>query len=240
MRCFESVAEFVDWLQPGSELELPSHPSAFQPRFVVGHHGALDPVDGAIVAYLFRDSTEVELEPLAGGFSGSLVWRATSHDAMGHRQAPSVVKVAESAMAQERVAFERVEAVLGNNAPRVRGFVDLGDRAGLKYSYAAMGQGRVRTLRSMFAAGLPTGQLVAVVRAAFEEVLGPLYAAAQYERLPLFEYYGFSGRARSRRPRGGRVRRTGRKPGGPRISRRVEAAQRGRVLRGLPAAPPTA
>ncbi len=95
-------------------------------------------------------------------------------------------------MAQERVAFERVEAVLGNNAPRVRGFVDLGDRAGLKYSYAAMGQGRVRTLRSMFAAGLPTGQLVAVVRAAFEEVLGPLYAAAQYERLPLFEYYGFS------------------------------------------------
>ena len=193
VRCFESLAEFVDWLQPGSELELPSHRSAFEPRFVVAHDGALDPVDGAIVAYLFRDSTEVELEPLAGGFSGSLVWRATSHDAMGHRQAPSVVKVGPNrAMAQERVAFERVEAVLGNNAPRVRGFVDLGDRAGLKYSYAAMGQGRVRTLRSMFAAGLPTGQLVAVVRAAFEEVLGPLYAAAQYERLPLLEHYGFS------------------------------------------------
>ena len=84
---------------------------------MVAHDGALDPVDGAIVAYLFRDSTEVELEPLAGGFSGSLVWRATSHDAMGHRQAPSVVKAGPNrAMAQERVAFERVEAVLGNNA----------------------------------------------------------------------------------------------------------------------------
>ena len=93
VRCFESVAGFVDWLRSGSELELPSRPSAFEPRFVVAHEGALDPVDRAIVAYLFRDSTEVELEPLAGGFSGSLVWRATRQDAMGHRQAPSVVKV---------------------------------------------------------------------------------------------------------------------------------------------------
>ena len=161
---------------------------------------------------------------------------------MGHRQAPSVVKVAAIVpWPRSASAFERVEAVLGNNAPRVTGLWSTSVTGlGLKYSYAAMGQGRVRTLRSMFAAGLPTGQLVAVVRAAFEEVLGPLYAAAQYERLPLFEYYGFSGRARSRRPRGGRVRSTGRKPGGPRISRRVEAAQRGRVLRGLPAAPPTA
>jgi protein-tyrosine phosphatase/nicotinamidase-related amidase/aminoglycoside phosphotransferase (APT) family kinase protein len=194
VRCFESLADFVDWLRPGSELELPAHPPAFEPRLVVRQDGALDPADRAIVTYLFRDSTEVELEPLTGGFSGSLVWRATSHDAMGHRQAPSVVKVGPNrAMAQERVAFERVEAVLGNNAPRVRGFVDLGDRAGLKYSYAAMGQGRVRTLRSMFAAELPTGQLVGAVGAAFEEVLGPLYAAAQYERLPLLEYYEFSG-----------------------------------------------
>jgi protein-tyrosine phosphatase len=31
-----------------------------------------------------------------------------------------------------------------------------------------------------------------VVRSAFEDVLGPLYAAAQYERMPLFEHYQFS------------------------------------------------
>ena len=44
----------------------------------------------------------------------------------------------------------------------------------------------------MFAADVPTRHLVAVVRAAFEEVLGPLYAAARYERMPLFEQYQFS------------------------------------------------
>ena len=40
VRCFESVADFVDWLRPGSELDLPSHLSAFEPRFVVAHEGA--------------------------------------------------------------------------------------------------------------------------------------------------------------------------------------------------------
>ena len=95
-------------------------------------------------------------------------------------------------IAQERVAFEQVEDVLGNNALRVRGFVDLADRAGLKYSYAAMGQGGVRTLQSMFAADIPTPQLASLVQTAFDEILGPLYAAARYERLPLFSHYEFS------------------------------------------------
>jgi protein-tyrosine phosphatase len=96
------------------------------------------------------------------------------------------------AIAQERVAFEQIEAVLGNNAPRVRGFVDVGERAGLKYAYAAMGHGRVRTLQAMFAAGTATRRIISVVRNAFEDVLGPLYAAARYERMPLFEHYQFS------------------------------------------------
>ena len=137
----------------------------------------------------------MDLEPISGGYSGALVWRATSRDALGHRQAPAVVKLGPNrTIAKERVAFEQVEAVLGNNAPRVRGFVDLGDRAGLKYAYAAMGQGRVRTLQAMFAAEAATRRVVSVVRSAFEEVLGPLYAAARYERMPLFEHYQFSPR----------------------------------------------
>jgi protein-tyrosine phosphatase len=68
----------------------------------------------------------------------------------------------------------------------------LSDRAGLKYAYAAMGHGQVRTLRAMFAADAATRRIISVVRSAFEDVLGPLYAAARYERMPLFEYYQFS------------------------------------------------
>ncbi len=194
VRCFDSPAEFADWLRPGAELALPHHPLGFEPRIGgAGAGAALSPTDRAIVAYLFRDSTLVDLEPLSGGYSGALVWRATSQDALGHRQAPAVVKLGPNrTIAQERVAFEKIEAVLGNNAPQVRGFVDLGDRAGLKYAYAAMGHGRVRTLQAMFAAEAPTRRVISAVRGAFEEVLGPLYAAARYERMPLFEHYQFS------------------------------------------------
>ena len=191
--CFESVADFVDWLRPGAELNLPRHPLEFEPRIVGGEAAALQDDDRSIVSYLFRDSTEVDLEPLHGGFSEATVWQAVSRDALGQEHAPAVVKLGPNrSIAQERVAFEQVEDVLGNNAPRVRGFVDLADRAGLKYSYAAMGRGGVRTLQSMFAADVPTPQLAAVVRTVFDEILGPLYAAARYERLPLFSHYEFS------------------------------------------------
>ncbi len=196
VRCFDSPAEFADWLRPGAKLAIPHQPLGFEPRIESANvEAALGPTDRAIVAHLFRDSTQVDLEPISGGYSGALVWRATSRDALGHRQAPAVVKLGPNrTIAKERVAFEQVEAVLGNNAPRVRGFVDLGDRAGLKYAYAAMGQGRVRTLQAMFAAEAATRRVVSVVRSAFEEVLGPLYAAARYERMPLFEHYQFSPR----------------------------------------------
>jgi protein-tyrosine phosphatase/nicotinamidase-related amidase/aminoglycoside phosphotransferase (APT) family kinase protein len=192
--CFDSLAEFADWLRPGAELALPHHPLGFEPRIGGADAGAaLTATDRAIVAHLFRDSTQVDLEPISGGYSGALVWRATSQDALGHRQAPAVVKLGPNrAIAQERVAFEQIEAVLGNNAPRVRGFVDVGERAGLKYAYAAMGHGRVRTLQAMFAADTATRRIISVVRNAFEDVLGPLYAAARYERMPLLEHYQFS------------------------------------------------
>jgi len=194
VRCFDSPAEFAGWLRPGAQLALPRNQLGFEPR--IGGAGlgtALSAADRAIVAHLFRDSTRVDLEPISGGYSKALVWRATSQDALGHRQAPAVVKLGPNHdIAQERVAFEQVEAVLGNNAPRVRGFADLGDRAGLKYAYAAMGHGQVRTLRAMFAADTAARRIISVVRSAFEDVLGPLYAAAHYERMPLFEHYQFS------------------------------------------------
>jgi protein-tyrosine phosphatase/nicotinamidase-related amidase/aminoglycoside phosphotransferase (APT) family kinase protein len=194
VRCFDSPAEFADWLRPGAELALPHHSAGFEPRIRDARAGAaLGSRDRAIIAHLFRDSTQVDLEPISGGYSQALVWRATSQDALGHRQAPAVVKLGPNGtIAQERAAFEQVEAVLGNNAPRVRGFVDLGDRAGLKYAYAAMGQGQVQTLQAMFAADAAPRRIISVVRSAFEEVLGPLYAAARYERMPLMEHYQFS------------------------------------------------
>jgi protein-tyrosine phosphatase/nicotinamidase-related amidase len=194
VECFESVAEFADWLRPGARLALPAPRGGVEPTIRVPS-GDITSADRAIVGHLFRESSTVTLEPLGGGFSGAAVFRSTSTDALGHNQAPAVVKIGPNrAIAQERVAFEQVEEVLGNNAPRVRGFVDLGDRAGLKYSYAAMGRVGVRTLKELFEDGEPVEVLEDVITMAFDDVLGPLYAAARYERLPILSAYEFSPR----------------------------------------------
>lgn len=197
---FSTTGEFVSWLMPGSQTRLPEKAKRFghhvtlnMGKRTIGPAPALDDADSDIVGYLYRDSSQVLLDPLSGGFSGALVFRASSSDALGHQQAPSVVKLGPSkAIGAERVAFERVEGILGNNAPSVRGFVELGGRAGIKYSYASMGQGAIRSLKSMFDKNAPVEKIEAVLKCVFDDVFGSFYQASKYERLPLLEHYRFS------------------------------------------------
>jgi nicotinamidase-related amidase len=193
VQCFDSVGEFVSWLTPGASLQLPPVQAKFGPQIVLSGDQTLTETDRDIVGYLYRDSARIALHPLSGGFSGAQVFSASTVDSLGHQQAPSVVKLGPNrTIGRERVAFERVEEILGNSAPSVRGFVDLGERAGIKYSYAAMGQGQVRTLKALFESGAPQLKIDTILRSVFEEILGPLYAAARYEKLPILEHYGFS------------------------------------------------
>jgi protein-tyrosine phosphatase/nicotinamidase-related amidase len=190
---FDSVGAFAQWLAPGSAPRLARAPSRFGVAVEVQGAPPLSVAERDIVAHLYRDSKQVSLAPLSGGFSGALVFQATSIDAFSHEQAPSVLKLGPHALiASERVAFERVEEVLGNSAPSVRGFVDFGERAGIKYSFASMGHGAVRTLKTLFDRGTPVDRLEGILRDVFDAILGRLYAAASYERCPALEHYGFS------------------------------------------------
>jgi len=194
VHCFDSLAEFQSWLNPEGAVVLPKISRRFGLEAVKPAGDVeLTDTEREIAAYLYRDSSEVLLHPLAGGFSGARVFSTTSRDALGHRQAPSVLKLGPTSLiGRERVAFERVEEILGNSAPSVRGFVDFGERAGIKYSFASMGQGGVRTLKSLFEHNEAVELIESVVRNVFEEILAPLYAAARLERLPLLQHYGFS------------------------------------------------
>lgn len=194
---FDSIGEFAEWLRPGTPLEISASRGGAVPHLHSGEAEVDSPGEAptAIISHLFRESSDVWLTSLSGGFSGAAVYQTTSQDALGHRQAPSVVKIGPNRLiAQERVAFERVEEVLGNNAPMVRGFVDLGEYAGIRFSYAAMGQGQVRTLKALVEDGAPVDRIATIVRTTFDEILAPLYAAARYERMPIFREYDFSSR----------------------------------------------
>src|SRR5206468_9129276 len=87
-------------------------------------------------------------------FSGNFVLGTKSIDLHGHEQVPHVVKIGPKALiGKERTSFERIEAVLGNSAPRVADFADLETRGAIKYRYAAMGRGDSRSFQKIYEAG---------------------------------------------------------------------------------------
>lgn len=193
VQVFDGVGDLAQWLR--ADAAVPAIAAArpgFGPK-ITG--AALSQDEADVLGDLYRDAVRLELAPLGGGFSGARVFRVRSYDSVGHEHAPSVAKIGDRRLvAQERVAFERVEGVLGNRAPRVQHYVDLGLKAGIRYGYAAMGRGDVRTFRSLYLGGAPHATIERVLREVFDDVLAPFFAAARYERLSLIEHYGFQAR----------------------------------------------
>jgi protein-tyrosine phosphatase/nicotinamidase-related amidase len=193
VRVLPSVGEFVDYLG-GSMAEAPligfSHK---HPELTVADGTTLRETDRQLVRYLFRGCRVVRVKSLDGGFSGNAVLATQSIDLQGHEQVPHVVKIGERGpIGQERESFERIEAVLGNSAPRVADFADMQDRGAIKYRYAAMGRGTSASFQKLYEAGLPLEQVQSVLDAVFADQLGRFYRAAAPERVDLLEYYQFS------------------------------------------------
>lgn len=194
VRVLNSVGEFAAWMRPdGAALRAELPAPAFRTQVTQASGAPLNAEDADLVTALYRDSTRVLLTPLTGGFSGARVFRATSYDLHGHEVAPTVMKLGPRRLiANERVAFEKVEAVLGNDAPTMRAFADIGERAGIVYAYAAMGGVGVRTFQELYAEGMPSARVTAVLEQVFGGILERLTSAARYERLSLLDAYTFS------------------------------------------------
>lgn len=193
VRVFSSIGDFTDFLC-GTSVERPLPLPAHADWPVMQCEGVEDisETDTTLIRYLFRDSRRVRLRALDGGFSGNLVLGCESVDVNGHQQVPHVVKIGpQAAIGQERTAFEQIENVLGNNAPRITAFADSGGRGALKYRYAAMGGGFSSTFQKLYCDGLSRESTEAYLTDVFEEQLGRFYRAAEREQVNLLEYYWF-------------------------------------------------
>jgi protein-tyrosine phosphatase/nicotinamidase-related amidase len=188
---------------PGAFMKFLGGESAVDPgivhedRFPVVDTAGIDlrETDLTLVRYLFRDCREVKLKVLEGGFSGNLVAMAESIDIHGHDQVPHVIKIgAREEMGKERASFERVQDVLGNNAPQISDFADSGERGGIKYRYASMGGEFATTFQKDYESGLPLEQVEEVIDTVFGEQLMRLYKAAVLEDCDLLDHYFFSSR----------------------------------------------
>lgn len=187
-----SVGEFIECLG-GNTMDAPLIGfSQKHPEVHLLDETTLSDTDHKLVRYLFRGCRRVELRTLDGGFSGNVVLSARSIDLHGHEQAPHVVKIGSKALiGKERTSFERIEAVLGNSAPRVADFADLDARGAIKYRYAAMGRGDSRSFQKIYQAGATDDELKRILDAVFVDQLGRFYRAAQAERSDLLQYYDF-------------------------------------------------
>jgi protein-tyrosine phosphatase/nicotinamidase-related amidase len=191
---YSSIGEFTRFLSGAPvEIPLPAPGHAGRPEIVIEGETEIEKTDRELIRYLFRDCRRVDLTVFGGGFSGNLVLGSESIDLHGHKQAPHVVKIGpQGPIGQERTAFEQIEGVLGNSAPRIAEFADSGGRGGLKYRYAAMGAGFADTFQTLYCAGLARDKVEQVLTTVFKEQLGRLYAAATREKCNLLDYYAFS------------------------------------------------
>jgi protein-tyrosine phosphatase/nicotinamidase-related amidase len=146
----------------------------------------------AILKYLFRSSKEVELKSLTGGYSGNVVLKSDSKDIHGREEVGHVIKIGDpEEIGRERVAFEKIEPILGNAAPRIDDFIDYKEQSGIKFRYASMGKGESKTLKNLFDENASLEEIERVLRVVFEQQLGKLYKTASFEKVNLFNYYKY-------------------------------------------------
>lgn len=193
VRICDSVGEFMEFLG-GLAADYPMKGLHDKyPVLEIESGRGLGPEDEQLLRYLFRNCRLVKAHVLSGGFSGNVVLGVKSVDLQGHEEVVHVVKIGpRDAIGQERSAFEKIEEVLGNNAPRVSDFADLAGRGAVKYRYASMGGGGATTFQKEYMRGMPAEKVRRILSAVFEEQLGRLYAAALQESCDLLAYYSFA------------------------------------------------
>ena len=193
IQVIDSVGGFVDFLGGSLDAAPLQAPGSYRPTLELAPPLAPDATDRELLAYLFRDCATVKAKELSGGFSGNLVLGCDSTDRERRRQVPHVVKIGpRDPIGRERAAFEQIEQVLGNSAPRITEFADWGERGAIKYRYAAMGAGTVSTFQRLYMNGLPLPEVDAILDTVFGEQLARLYSAPEREAADLLDYYMFS------------------------------------------------
>lgn len=192
----DSIPEFLAWLGIERAAALPVAARAgSRPTIELPEGTSLDDEECRLVEHLYRECRSVSLRPIGGGYSGSRVFGSLPVDRVGRSQIPFVTKIdRHDKIARERVAVEGVENLLGANAPRLADYVDLETRGAIKYHFATMHAGQVRTLQRAFREADGPAAARALFDRVIERVLRRLYQSPTLDRLDLYSYYGYQPR----------------------------------------------
>jgi len=192
----DSIPEFQGFMGIAAAAIAPAVAKGrLRPAIELPEGTSLDDEERRLVEHLYRECRSVRLAPIGGGYSGSRVFGSFPVDRMGRREIPFVTKLdRHDRIARERVAVEGVENLLGANAPRLADYVDLETRGAIKYHFATMHAGQVRTLQRAFreADGPPAAR--ALFDRVIDRLLRRLYQRPSIDRLDLYTYYRYEPR----------------------------------------------
>lgn len=193
VKIFNSIGEFSNYLTwDNLQLDIPIKIENDFPTLLFNKEIKISETDLKLIKYVFRNSKSVQLAVLDGGFSGNIVLGTKSIDLNGHEEVSHVIKIGEQELiGKERISFEKIEQVLGNNAPRIIEFADYAGRGILKYRYASMGGGESKSFQKHFTKGASIDKIITFLETLFIEQLGKFYNASNYEKINLLKYYGF-------------------------------------------------
>jgi hypothetical protein len=181
----DSIPEFLGWLgiaaAPAAASVAKGRP---RPAIELPEGTSLDDEERRLVEHLYRECRSVALRPIGGGYSGSRVFGSFPVDRLGRRQIPFVTKIdRHDRIARERVAVEGVENLLGANAPRLADYVDLETRGAIKYHFATMHAGEVRTLQRAFREAASPEAARGLFERLIDRLLRRLYQSPQLDAL---------------------------------------------------------
>jgi len=145
-----------------------------------------------LTRWLHPGCREVELVPLTGGFSGTLVFRVNARDSRGRSMMPLVMKLGSWPVieAEIRGYTDHVKRYIQNNATQVIETERIGEYGGILYNFVGIRgpESKIFSLEDFYLSRTPD-EILPVFDALFRVVLMGWYGEPKKKEIALYQEY---------------------------------------------------
>jgi len=145
-----------------------------------------------ITRWMHKGCSGVELTPLTGGFSGTLVFRVSATDSRGAAMMPLVMKLGAWPLieAEIRGYTDHVKRYIQNNATQIIETERIGDLGGILYNFVGIrgAESTIFSLEDFYCAHAPD-EIIPVFDSLFRVVLQGWYGDPKKREMALYQEY---------------------------------------------------
>jgi anti-anti-sigma factor len=145
-----------------------------------------------IARWMHPGCTELLLQPLTGGFSGTLVFRVNARDSRGRSMMPLVMKLGrwEVIKAEIRGYTDHVKRYIQNNATQVIETERIGEYGGILYNFVGIrgAESKIFSLEDFYLSR-PADEVLPVIDSLFRVVLEGWYGEPKRKEMALYREY---------------------------------------------------